>query len=133
MSNKTIKNIFFLAGAINILGVITFSKFFTNEILIETDPVVMSKFGLVMITVWGLAFIATAKHFNKNRWIIGVFCIEKLAYVIAWCLWYFNKDYTFGSLFEKDLMSGIFYSIYGINDLLFLFFFSYVFVKRKES
>lgn len=133
MSNKTIKNLFFLAGAINILGVITFSKFFTNEVLIETDPLVMSKFGLVMITVWGLAFISAANHFNKNRWIVGVFCVEKMAYVIAWCIWYFNKDYTFGSLFEKDLMSGLFYSIYGINDLFFLLFFSYVFLIKKEN
>ena len=133
MSNKTIKNIFFLAGVINILGVIIFSEFFTNEILIETDPIVMSKFGLIMITIWGLAFIATAYHFNKNRWIVGVFCIEKMAYVIAWCIWYYNKEFTFGSLFEKDLMSGLFYSIYGLNDLLFLLFFSYVFLKKEEN
>ena len=133
MSNKTITNIFYLAGTINILGVLSFSKFFTNENLIETDPFVMSKFGLIMIIVWGLAFIAIANNFNANKWIVGVFCIEKIAYVIAWCFWYFNKDYTFGILFEKDVMSGVFYSIYGVNDLFFFVFFSFVFFKKKEN
>ena len=133
MSNKTITNIFYLAGAINILGVLSFSKFFTNENLIETDPFVMSKFGLIMIIVWGLAFIATANNFEKNRWIVGVFCVEKMAYIIAWCLWYFNKDYSFSSLFEKDVMSGVFYSIYGLNDLFFFLFFSSVFFKKKVN
>lgn len=133
MSQKNIKNLFYLAGIINIIGTIILSKFFSNTTLIETDPVVMSKFGLIMITVWGMAFLATANHYGKNKWIVGVFCIEKLAYVIAWGLWYFSKEYTMTSIFEKDLFAGIFYAVYGLNDLLFLIFFCYVFNKVNNA
>lgn len=130
MSSQLIKNSFYLAGLINILGTLTFSKFFTNNTLIEIDPIVMSEFGLIMIIVWGLAFIAIANHYKKNRWIVGVFCLEKLAYVIAWIFWLFGTEYTLINLFEKDVFTGLFYSSYGINDLFFLTFFTYVFFKK---
>ena len=130
MSRQLIKNLFYLAGLINILGVLSFSKFFTNKILIEIDQIVMSEFGLIMIIIWGFAFISIANHYEKNRWIVGVFCLEKLAYVIAWIFWFFNTEYNLINLFEKDVFTGLFYSSYGINDLFFLTFFTYVFFRK---
>ena len=91
----------------------------------------MSKFGLIMIIVWGLAFIATANHFDKNKWIIGVFCLEKTAYIIAWVIWFANTEYTINNIFEKDILAGSFYALYGLNDLLFLLFFTYVFFRKN--
>ena len=131
MSDKLIRNLFYLAGFINISGTLTFSKFFTNTTLIETDPIVMSKFGLIMIIVWGLAFIATANHFGKNKWIVGVFCLEKTAYVIAWVIWFTNTEHTINNIFEKDVLAGSFYALYGLNDFLFLLFFTYVFFRKN--
>ena len=133
MSSKSISYLFYLAGIINILGTLIFSKFFTNNNLTEIDPLVMSKFGLIMIMVWGLAFISTAKNFHKNRFIIAVFSLEKLVYIIAWCLWYFNKDYSMESIFQKDFITGMFYSLYGLNDLFFLLFFAYVLIKKTNK
>ena len=131
MSNKLIRNLFYLAGSINISGTLIFSKFFTNPTLIETDPIVMSKFGLVMIIVWGLAFIAIANHFDKNKWIIGVFCLEKTAYIVAWVIWFANTEYNINNIFEKDILAGSFYALYGLNDFLFLLFFTYVFFRKN--
>jgi hypothetical protein len=91
----------------------------------------MSKFGLVMINVWGLAFIATANHFNKNRWVVGVFCLEKIAYVIAWIIWFSNMEHSINNIFEKDILAGFFYALYGLNDFLFLLFFTYVFFRNN--
>jgi hypothetical protein len=133
MSSKFISYLFYLAGIINILGTLIFSKFFTNNNLTEIDPLVMSKFGLIMVMVWGLAFISIATNFNNNRFLIGVFTLEKLAYVIAWCSWYFNKDYSFKSIFEKDFLTGVFYSLYGLNDLFFLLFFAFVLIKKTNK
>ena len=90
----------------------------------------MSEFGLIMIIVWGFAFISIANHYEKNRWIVGVFCLEKLAYVIAWIFWFFNTEYNLINLFAKDVFTGLFYSSYGINDLFFLTFFTYVFFRK---
>lgn len=51
----------FIAAAImNIGGVLIFSRCFTNSVINEMDPVVMSNFGLLMIMVWGLAYLGAA-------------------------------------------------------------------------
>jgi hypothetical protein len=133
MSTKTIKYLFYLAGIINIVGTLIFSKCLTSNTISEIDPFVMSKFGLIMIMVWGLAFISIAKNFHKNRFIIAVFSLEKLVYIIAWCLWYFNKDYSMESIFQKDFLAGTFYSLYGLNDLFFLLLFIYVLIKKTNK
>jgi len=57
LKNATIKKGFVLAGLFN-MTVLVFSRFFTNSVIPESDPVVMSNFGLVMIVVWGLAYIS---------------------------------------------------------------------------
>jgi hypothetical protein len=38
----------------------------------------MSKFGLILILVWGLAYIAVAKQFENVKWLVGVFCCRKI-------------------------------------------------------
>jgi hypothetical protein len=127
MTEKTLRNGFIAAGLMNIIAVLVLSKFFTNEVIPETDPAVMSNFGLLMIMVWGLAYIALAVNYRKAKWVVGVFVVEKLIYVIAWLMWIVNNDVS--KVYEKDLFAGLFYSVYGLNDFLFFVFFLYVFYK----
>ena len=127
MSNKLIRYGFITAGLTNILAVLFFSKFFTNTIIPLTDPAVMSNFGLIMIMLWGLAYLAVANNYKQMKWVVGTFVIEKLAYMIAWVSWISSNDV--GKVYDKDMLAGIFYSIYGINDLIFFIFFSLVFYK----
>ncbi|MCP4438874.1 MAG: hypothetical protein GY810_08005 [Aureispira sp.] len=131
MNNGLISKGFLAAGAANILGVLLFSKAFTNEVLNQADPVVMSNFGLVMIIVWGLAYIAVAQSYDKVRWLSAVFALEKLVYVVMWVLWMSNND--IGALYNQDLFAGIFYTIYGINDITFLLFFVWAFWSSKPK
>lgn len=116
---------------VNTVGVLIFTKGFTNDVIPQTDPVVMSYFGLLMIMVWGLAFIAVARIFEKVKWLVGVFVLEKLAYVIAYLLWFSNNSLS--EVYDQDLLAGLFYSVYGLNDFLFLLFFGYVFLKIQPS
>lgn len=127
MSEKIIRNGFIAAGLMNIIAVLVLSRFFTNQVIPETDPAVMSNFGLVMIMVWGLLYIAVAFTFKNAKWVVGTFVIEKLIYVVAWLLWMINNNVT--DVYDKDLFAGIFYSVYGINDFIFFLFFLYVFYK----
>ncbi|MDA7863098.1 hypothetical protein N9953_02090 [Akkermansiaceae bacterium] len=60
MTEKILREGLFAAVAMNIGGVLLFSKGLTNEAINEADPVVMSNFGLVMIMVWGLAYAGAA-------------------------------------------------------------------------
>nr|WP_238566060.1 hypothetical protein [Nonlabens ulvanivorans] len=91
----------------------------------------MSYFGLLMIMVWGLAFIAVAKVFEKVKWLVAVFALEKLCYVIAYGYWFSNNSVQ--EVYDKDMMAGVFYSIYGLNDFFFMLFFGYVFIKIMKS
>jgi len=64
--------------------VLVFSRFFSNPVIAEFDPSVLSNFGLLMIFIWGLAYISVAKNSNKVKWPVGIFAIEKLIYGYVW-------------------------------------------------
>lgn len=124
---NTITKGFILSGLSNIIAVLILSRFFTNEFIQKHDNVVMTNFGLVMIVVWGFAYVSVAKNYAKVKWIVAVFAVEKLIYGIIWVNWRLKNDVY--QIFNEDIMAGIFYAIYGINDLLFCLFFTTVFVQ----
>lgn len=135
MNRKLVKYGFIAAALMNIGGVLVFSRFFTNEVINNADPVVMSNFGLVMIMVWGLAYLGTAKVAARGDVNIGLlagaFAVEKLVYVVVWIQWLAAN--SLGQLYDLDLFAGIFYSIYGLNDLLFMLFFVWVCVIQRGA
>jgi hypothetical protein len=115
----------------NIAGVLLFSRLFTNTYINDADPVVMSNFGLVMIAVWGLAYMGTAFILANVKWLAAAFAVEKLVYVVVWITWLSNNNLA--TLFERDLFAGVFYSIYGVNDFVFMLFFAWVFYSQSRS
>ena len=119
-----------IAGLSNILGVMICSKAFTNDVMLATQPDVMGYFGLISIILWGFAYISVCNSYNQARWLVGVFVIEKLAYVIAWLA--FIASHSLSSIYELDVLAGVFYTIYGANDFIFMLFFSFVFLKRGQ-
>ena len=66
------------AGLMNVSGALIFSRAFTNEAINHADPVVMSNFGLLMIIVWGLAYIGASTINSNIKWLAGAFALEKL-------------------------------------------------------
>lgn len=126
LKSQTITKGFIIAGLMN-MSVLVFSRFFTNSVIPESDPNVMSNFGLLMIVVWGLAYISVAKDYQHVKWLVGVFAVEKIIYGIIWINWMLANNVS--DIFSKDKMAGIFYSIYGVNDWVFFIFFSLVFIK----
>lgn len=135
MNIQTIKtNGFVLAGLANIGGVLTFSLGFSNQGISQAFPQVMSAYGLLMIIVWGLAYLAVAKHYQHVRLLVGVFAIEKLAYVASWLWWMSHYADTLPTLWQADWLTASFMLIYGLNDVLFMLFFMWVFLSHsKES
>lgn len=122
---KFLKYGFIGAGLTNIVGVLLFSKFFSNEAMNAANPVVMSNFGLLMIVVWGFAYIAVANSYEATPWLSAVFTIEKLIYTLTWIFWFQQNDLTL--LYTKDLFAGIFYTLYGLNDFLSMLIFGFAF------
>ena len=131
IKNETIAKGFVLAGLMNILGVLVNSRFFTNAVIPEVDPVVMSNFGLLMIIIWGLAYISVSKNYDKVKWLVGVFAIEKFIYGSLWTNWILSN--SLADVYNKDTSAGIFYSIYGINDWIFFAFFLFVFIRLVSA
>ncbi len=126
INNKLISKGFILAGIMN-CSVLLFSRGFTNKTINTYDPDVMSNFGMVMILIWGLAYISVAYKFQNVKWLVFIFAIEKLIYGCVWLQWITTNDVSI--VYDEDKMAGIFYSIYGINDWLFCVFFLYVFIR----
>ena len=130
--NKRLTNIGLIAaGLMNIGGVLVFSRGFTNTAINQADPVVMSNFGLLMIVVWGLAYLGAATVTSGVRWIAGAFALEKLVYVVVWFQWLSANSLE--DLYAKDVWAGVFFSIYGANDLVFMLFFAWVFFLKQPS
>lgn len=130
LSKELIKKGIYLSGIMNIGGVLVFSRFFTNKVINEADPVTMSNFGLLMIVVWGLVFLAIVPKWEHLKWVIGVFVIEKIIYALTWSKWLMSNDLS--SVYKKDTMAGIFYTIYGLNDWLFCIFYLLVFIYLSK-
>lgn len=131
MHKNLIRNGLIAAGLMNIVGVLLFSRAFTNTAINEADPIVMSNFGLLMILVWGLAYIGAAAVSSSIKWLAGAFAIEKLLYVVVWIRWL--SDNSLSQLYSKDPLAGAFFSIYGANDLIFLLFFAWVFRTQSNA
>lgn len=115
----------------NIVGVLTFSRAFTNTAINSADPVVMSNFGLTMISVWGLAYIGAAWIKANIKWLAAAFAVEKLVYVAAWLTWHWKNSVT--DLYSVDRFAGIFFGIYGLNDFAFMVFFCWVFYLQRQG
>ncbi len=118
-----------LAACAN-FSVLIFSRGFSNTALNSADPIVMSNFGLLMIILWGLTYLACLTLKGNIKWLLGVFVLEKLIYVVLWVIWLFT--HSLQAVYAKDYLAGIFYSIYGLNDLLFMLFFSWAFLTQHK-
>ncbi len=128
--NKNLINKGLIAAALmNISGVLVFSRGFTNVAINEADPIVMSNFGLLMVVVWGIAYLSATSIGPNIRWLAGAFAIEKLVYVVVWIKWLLAN--SLGELYAKDAFAGVFYSIYGFNDFVFMLFFAYMFFAMR--
>ncbi|WP_417348839.1 hypothetical protein [Ferrimonas sp.] len=133
MSNVWISRAFIAAGIINIAGVLLFSKGLTNELLWHWDPVLFTPFGLVLIMLWGGAYIAASHRHLQLPWLSLVFAAEKALYVGAWILWMREQGQQLSSIFAQDWLTGVFFTIYGANDALFMLVFLFAFYRARHS
>ena len=131
MKNKTLRAGLITASLMNIGGVLIFSRVFTNTAINEADPVVMSNFGLLMIIIWGLAYLSAVTINSNIKWLAAVFALEKLIYFTIWIRWLSANNLS--SVYSSDIFAGIFYSIYGLNDFLFMLFFAWIFISQHRN
>ncbi len=130
-TDKRLTRGFLAAGLMNLSTVPLFSLGLTNQYLSELSPQVFSQFGLGMVMLWGVAYITVAWRYRDVRWLVAVFAIEKLIYVISWFVWLAGHELS--TVYERSLLTGVFYTGYGPSDILFGLFFAYVFIRTSSD
>lgn len=120
-----ITNGFYAAAAYNIVGMLTLTRFFTDDALGAHDPI-FDLAGAQLITLWGAAYLATAKHFHVAPYIVLVFAFEKAWYAKRWVTWLREHSGELSDIAAADPGTGLFYASYGAGDALFMAFFAYV-------
>jgi len=130
--SKQIENFFSLAAFFN-FGIVIASKGFSDN-LAKVDPLFNTK-EMIMILLWGLAYLGTARSYTHAPAISLVFALEKLYYGIYWVHWMLvNHHYTeIRSIIEKDFLCGFFFASYGVVDFTFAFIFFYAAQKHFDK
>ena len=116
--------IYYSAAFVNTVGVLFFTRGLTNQTLMETDPALFSRFGFVMIMMWGICYYACTHAAYTHRSISLSFALEKLIYVCMWVS-FISGPVDWAQLYERDLFAGVFYCIYGVIDAIYLLLFLY--------
>ena len=107
MNQKLVRNGFILAALMN-FSVLVWSRGFNNVAINQADPIVMSNFGLLMIIIWGVAYLGAADTNANLKWLAGAFALEKLVYAVVWINWHLENSVQ--ALYSIDTFAGIFYS-----------------------
>ena len=130
---KFIRIGFIAGGLANIGGVLLATSAFTSPVVAQHSPGVFSDFGMLAIMLWGLAYIAVSGRYASVPWLIAVFALEKSAYVVTWILWMSVHSGALGAVYEQSFFAGLFYTVYGANDLAFGLFFIWVFLQTRRA
>jgi hypothetical protein len=121
---------FWLAAVYNSF-IVVFSKGF-GEDLGAVDPLFGST-GCVAVLLWGAAYFALGRRYDVAPAVAAVFCVEKGFYGVHWLVWMSAHSGKLPTMVEQDPLTGLFFSIYGIGDLLFMLFFGFVAWKWRHN
>lgn len=134
-STTWIKYGFLAAGLANVLGIPVFSKLFTNTYLMKVDHDTFSWVSLIAIMLWGLAYLSVSGQVARVPGIAAVFAIEKFFYTAVWAIWIWKHHAALPDIYSKDVLTGFFYSVYGINDFLFgvVFLCSFIHLRKADN
>lgn len=121
------------AGVTNLVGVPLFSQMFSNDMLIALNPGVFSRFGLLLIMFWGLAYLASAGIHRQASALLAVFALVKLVYVVTWGLWLNDHLLQLPELLRTHPLTGAFYAVYGVIDLLFAVLFLRLSLQARQA
>ncbi|MDF1822577.1 MAG: hypothetical protein P1U64_13420 [Alcanivoracaceae bacterium] len=122
-----------LIGLVNLtlLGFLT--PLLDGELLAAQDPLFFSWPGVLIIALWGLAYMAAAPVWQQLPGLMLVFAAEKLLFDVRWIVWMTENRDRLPALFEEDVMVALFYSGYGVWDGACALFFLFLFFRARQA
>ena len=123
---------FIICGVVN-MGIVHASRFFSDN-LGQVDPM-FDSFGCVMIVLWGLAYLASARVHRLVPELSLVFAAEKFIYAERWIRWLVD-NYPEGAEVVRDAHGDAvanFFTIYGLPDAISMIFFLYAAWSSREN
>jgi len=129
MKKTMIQKMFWAAGLINIIGMLSVSLFFTSPYPAKYYPLVFSNFGMIVIMLWGLANIAVSSVYMHVRMLLFVFALERMAYTITWVIFIATSGSLIPVIFQESIITGLILGSYGLCDAAFSLFFTWVGLK----
>ena len=114
----------FVLAALSNFGILASSKGLGDD-LGAVDPLFGSS-GCVGVLLWGAAYLSLAWRYDVAPAVSVVFCLEKAFYGFHWLVWMAAHSSELPALKAVDPVTGRFFSVYGIGDLLFMVFFGWV-------
>jgi hypothetical protein len=133
MNDLRVRIGFYAAAAFNIVGMLVFTRLFTNDVLFATDPSLFSRQGCALVIIWGLAYLAQSLSWRVAPWISAVFAVEKVFFAGSWLVWMMGNAHRLPEIAAEDTLAGSFYGLYGIGDALFAGFFVWAFLKARKG
>ena len=123
-STSNITILFYSAGIMNVIGLLLFNNFYYDAGVIENElPDVFSSFSQILIQLWGLAYIGTAKHWKRMSFLCFVFFIEKMLFSYIWASYILNetnRNKVVNSIANMErLQANLFLLLFGVNDFFF--------------
>jgi hypothetical protein len=125
------RKVFVMAGMANIMTILVATRAFTDSLISEVDPAVFSTPGLILIMIWGFAYLAVAPHWRQLPQMCLVFMLEKLVYVVMWTLWMLERRDQLQGLWEINWQIALFYGGYGLVDAAFTIFFFWAWTQAR--
>ena len=109
-------NNFFILALLYNLSLLIVNRFFTNNRLSEVYPEVFSKFGQMIIILFGFIF-----YFSfiscRTRELFILFAIEKFLYFLSGVYWMMYRSHSVK--FNSSPIEWLFMRVYWIGDLMF--------------
>ncbi len=114
-------NIIFLSALIYNLMILIFNKFFTDDTLERSYPEVFSKFGQIIIILFGFMFYESYRSGSKTIFLL--YAIEKFMYFLSG-VYYWSPYYKSKQI--ESIIHKLFMLVYWIGDLIYaIIFLSY--------
>lgn len=124
---------FVVAGIYQIVSILGLNQCFTDNTLSETDPIVFSTIGQVLLLLFGLAYLWLAKKFTQAPLLVGLFSLTNFLYAGAWLYWLLTYPEKLDHLAGQSMVAFSFFASYGFANFLLGGFCAMVAINTKKG